>query len=375
VFSPRVISVFAAALVASAAVTARAGEDASSARAPSWKIVYTRNDGGLGVWTSTRRRLVTLTGVPGHDSGVSDAVPVWSPDGKSIAFNRDSGAPGIYAVRVGRERPRRLVKTFPYLSHPSIAWSPDRRRLAVSITCEPEEEPPGPCKTGPFGATALYAVDTDGSHLEQLVAVPSGDARAPVISGVVWSPDGRQIAYIVSDATGDSLYTISAEGGTPHLLATEGGQDRGLVAPTWSPNGGLIAYSDCAFARLGPAVYCDLLVGSSSGGTPRALFRAADTGLWPGAWLPTSTTLLLSLYTSTGPRLFAIDVASGRRRVVVRRFVDVIAVAGDGRMFAYIPETGRPAVATLAGRILDRGPSIPFFPGEGPPGSASVWIR
>jgi len=341
---------------------------------PPWKFAYTRNDGGLSTWASNRRRAVTVSGAPGRDSGLYDQLPVWSPDGSYVAFDRVAKASGIYVARVGREPPRRRLKTFPDSSTSSIAWSPDGRRLAASITCTP-----GDCA---WGSTALYLFDRDGSQVRELVALPRDASGEPQIGGLAWSPDGRGIAYVLngsSSCCSSALYTVDDDSGTAHLLANATRPANQLAAPTWSPDGRLIAYGDCTLPRLGPSAYCGIVVTSSSGGEPRVLFASpgVDTGLWPSVWTPDSQTLLHSAYTDAGKRLFAIDVGTGRRRIVLRTFADVISVARNGRTFAFVPEAAspRPAVATLTGRILDRGPRIPFFTRPGFAGSASLWIR
>jgi Tol biopolymer transport system component len=382
----------ASVLLACVALTTTAGAASASGAAvqvPAWKIVYIRNDGGLGVWTSSQRRTFRLRGVPTDPGGVSNWPAAWSPDGRYIAFSRALGRPGIYVVRVGHGRPQRLFKTYQDAYGVGLAWSPDGRKLAFSIDCDYE---PGPtaeekCRSGRNGITALYTIQRDGSHLQRLVAVPSTFAPVPKIWGDTWSPDGRHIAYILTCVNGcsDFLDTIDAAGGSPQLVAKVG-PNYVLGAPSWSPNGRWIAYGDhCYGPQIGGDIRCDLVVRESSGGHPRVLlhsFERFDTGLWPAAWTPDSRTLLHSQYREHGrPALVTINVETGRQRIVLTTFADVIATSRDGRTFAFIPDAAlpTPSVATLSGRILDRGPRIPFFSGleatEGGGGSASLWIH
>jgi hypothetical protein len=55
-----------------------------------------------------------------------------------------------------------------------------------------------------------------------------------------------------------------------------------------------------------------------------------------------------------------------------------ITVARDGRAFTLVNPFGyvsRPAVATLAGRIVARGPRFPYSDTGGSSGNAALWIR
>ncbi len=66
------------------------------------------------------------------------------------------------------------------------------------------------------------------------------EAREPV-----FSPDGRMIAFVEDKNTGTGsgdlgLWVVSANGGTPHLLAKAGMPS----SPVWSPDGKMIAYLD-----------------------------------------------------------------------------------------------------------------------------------
>jgi hypothetical protein len=76
--------------------------------------------------------------------------------------------------------------------------------------------------------------------------------------------------------------------------------------------------------------------------------------------------------------LFRIDFATARRRRIMRVFAADVAVARDGRSFVFIPEPfggfTKPAVATMTGQIVARGPKIPFYDSVGTGRNASLWI-
>jgi WD40 repeat protein len=58
--------------------------------------------------------------------------PVWSPDGRWLAFTREFGPPGIYVVRRDGSGFRRLAATGSSEGRSSVAWSPDSKRLVFS---------------------------------------------------------------------------------------------------------------------------------------------------------------------------------------------------------------------------------------------------
>ncbi len=221
--------------------------------------------------------------------------------------------------------------------------------------------------------TALYTIERDGSDRRQLIALPAASAPRPEIRGITWSRDSRRIAYVANDTF---LYTIGSSGGAPRLIAAERNPDYTLGNPAWSPNGRWIAYGGhCYVPLLGGDIDCSLVASSSRGTKRRVLLRSpGDTTLAPPAWTPDSRTVLYG--TAGRPALFRIDFATARRRRIMRVFATALTVARDGRSFAFIPGPfggTRPAVATLTGQIVARGPKIPYFYTGGEV-SASLWV-
>ncbi|WP_329742421.1 PDZ domain-containing protein [Dyella sp. A6] len=90
------------------------------------------------------------------------------------------------------------------------------------------------------GRGALFTVPAkDGSTLT-LTHDPAADERDPV-----WSPDGKQIAYILAKGRSQEIALRTAAGGPPRLLTHD--SVRSYHGPlTWSPDGNWLTYIDSA---------------------------------------------------------------------------------------------------------------------------------
>ncbi len=111
---------------------------------------------------------------------------VWSPDGRSLAFDlvKDNES-HVYQIRVTGEDLRRITS----LPAQGPAWSPDGNRLAVA------------------SERGLYTMDGEGRDLRRLT---SYGGQSPQ-----WSSDGRQIAFVTAHGAQDGdpdLWAVDAQG-------------------------------------------------------------------------------------------------------------------------------------------------------------------
>jgi eukaryotic-like serine/threonine-protein kinase len=109
-------------------------------------------------------------------------APRLSPDGKTLALGKCDG-PSCKLVLYDLER----KVLAPFTSEPgrffNPVWSPDGRRLAYSRLA--------------VGAPTLYVKNVDGSAPAQRLTDAPTEAREKAEFPNSWSPDGRTIAYIV----------------------------------------------------------------------------------------------------------------------------------------------------------------------------------
>ncbi|MGA7965799.1 MAG: PDZ domain-containing protein [Gammaproteobacteria bacterium] len=90
------------------------------------------------------------------------------------------------------------------------------------------------------GRGALFTVPAEHGSTETLTRDPAADERDPA-----WSPNGKQIAYILAKGSSDEIALRSATGGPPQLLTHD--SKISYQGPlTWSPDGTWITYVNAA---------------------------------------------------------------------------------------------------------------------------------
>jgi Tol biopolymer transport system component len=227
-------------------------------------IAFSSNrDGDFDVWTvdATGYYPVQLTNAPG-----SDGQPSYSPNGKRIAFQstRDFPAPQmgtgvfeIYAMNADGTNQVRLTSNTAADFEP--VFSPDGKKLAfysnrdgdfeiyvmnadgtniVQLTSnadadtQPEWSPDG--KQIVFNRVAtgsmqsqIFVMNADGSDQTAVPGTAGG-------SNQVWSPDGEQLAFVRFFAGGSDLFLVGPDGGGLMQLTNDAALQ---FQPAWAPTG------------------------------------------------------------------------------------------------------------------------------------------
>jgi Tol biopolymer transport system component len=148
--------------------------------------------------------------------------PVWSHDGKKIAFyafalTRPSRNAQIFIMDADGSNQKKITDRG---MDPS--WSPDDKQIAFASKRD--------------GIFQIYAMNADGSNVRRLTKHNAED------SNPAWAPDGAAIAYI--SATGDDrrgLFIMGADGSDQHGVAHSKHQD--FCFPAWSLDGRTLAFT------------------------------------------------------------------------------------------------------------------------------------
>ena len=145
--------------------------------------------------------------------------PVWSPEGRRIAYvSFESKKPIVYVHHLA-ENKRQVVASFKG-SNSAPAWSPDGKSLAVVLSVD--------------GGSQIFVLNADGSGARRRISQSASIDTEPR-----YSVDGKWI-YFTSDRGGSpQIYRMSVTGGEAQRVTFEGGYN---VSPRPSPDGRVLAY-------------------------------------------------------------------------------------------------------------------------------------
>src|SRR5258708_3337431 len=235
--------------------------------------------------------------------------------------------------------------------HPlgEVALSPDGKRLVYGTVMI------GKRGGAEVSVSALWIVDArDGSGARRLTAC-AGEACDE--HGAAWSPDGRQIAFVTTDAADQPQIALaSAAGDGVRTLTRAHGP---LDTPRFSPDGQRIAflYSEGAPKTPGPlnpltrdagvlteTVYEQRLAVVSSGGGEIRLLGPADLNIYEFDWSPDGERFAVTAAHGSGDdnwwiaELDLCDAQSGAVSPLLKPDLQIASPrwSGDGTRIAYI---------------------------------------
>jgi Tol biopolymer transport system component len=159
---------------------------------------------------------ITLKGMlcPDACAAWQDNEARWSPDGKRIAFLRDSFTSpeqySVFTIAIDGSDLRRVTPEGMEVGNPH--WSPDGTRILFQSPKEPVQG----------GEQNIYVINADGTGISQLTAHLTADKNS--VQGTFhpcWSPDGTLVVFSHYPGPRGSatLYLMNADGSDIHLLA------------------------------------------------------------------------------------------------------------------------------------------------------------
>jgi Tol biopolymer transport system component len=155
-----------------------------------------------------------------------DIEPRWSPNGDVLLFQRISSGDGnqvsntLYTVRPEGSRLTRIG------SGADPQWSPDGRRIVFD------------------GANSIEVANADGSNAHVVVA---GATSGTAPGAASWSPNGQKLVFFKTPGTRGhftaEVWTMNTDGADKKLLYRSGCCVSVWTPPIWSPDGQQIAFS------------------------------------------------------------------------------------------------------------------------------------
>lgn len=164
-----------------------------------------------------------------------------------------------------------------------LDWSLDGRKLAFCLNND--------------GILDIYVMDTDGQNVTPVTK--NGISYDPA-----WSPDGKKIAYAVSQKAGaPQIYVMNADGTNPQNLTNDDSTNNGF--PDWSPDGSQIVFWSQPVGGGGRK--SEIYLMDASGKNRRRLAGTEHID-WEPAWSPDGQNILFS---SADGHIYMVD-ANGK---------------------------------------------------------------
>jgi Tol biopolymer transport system component/DNA-binding winged helix-turn-helix (wHTH) protein len=305
----------------------------------------------LSLETLERRQ---LTSPPAGAFG--DAAPAFSPDGRTLAFNRISEDVGIYVIPVAGGEARQVTSEQHFWLE-RFAWTPDGRELMFSSSGGAPEGSSSLWRVPVSGGTpqrfavagnnaANPAVSLRGNRLAfeerrmdaniWKIALPRSTRPAPLPSQLIastryeagpqYSPDGARIAFYSDRSGSNEIWLCDAAGSNLVQLTSFGGAIPGQ--PRWSPDGRRLVFDLYAKGNS------DIAVIDVEGGLPRRVTTEPSSENNP-SWSNNGRWIYFASNRTGRPEVWKVPSAGGDTVQVTKRGGFAAFESSDGRFVYY----------------------------------------
>jgi TolB protein len=205
----------------------------------------------------------------------------WSPDGKYIAYISDNTFEddGYSKLYVVSLNEGTVQLSGRTGYHSDPVWSPDSKNIAFVVSIELD--------------STIYVVNVN-NH-EQQILVEGGLHQHPV-----WSPDGKQIAFSVRNKDDMNIHVVNADSSNEHILADDNGLN---IVPEWSPDG-----SRLSFISIGDNNEWQIYLIDADGTNLQLLVDVDATSINSPVWSPDSNRIAFIADTPTGNDIWITNV-------------------------------------------------------------------
>src|SRR5882672_2577510 len=299
----------------------------------------------------------------GHDSS-----PVWSPDGKTLAFlsSRD-GNSQVYLLSMEGGEAKKL--TTLSTSADLFQWAPDGKSIGftseVYLDCKDdacnskrdEEKDKSKVKARIYDhllfrhwdhwndgkRSHLFVMPVDGNASARDLT-PAADYDIPPdergeVNDFAFSPDGKEICYtavpdkVEAISTNGELFVVPVAGGEPKKITTNPGFDGN---PVYSPDGQYIAYH----AQLTAGYEADrwrVMLYDRQSGKNENLSEAFDRSGDQLAWSADSRKIFFVAENETLKPVYSMEARAGAQpqKVVAEDFNTGVSISKDGKTLAF----------------------------------------
>lgn len=319
-----------------------------------------------------------ITAPPAHWDG--DISPVFSPDGRQLAFIRciEAAIRDVYVMNTDGSNLRRV--TFDNRNIQSVTWGPDGRtilfsserggrpalwRLRLEKGAQPErievgsDDATSPA-VAPKGNRIAYAQGKSNWSIMQLelrngTAKPGAARLKPLLSSTLqdssphYSPDGNRIAFQSWRAGTQEIWLCNSDGTSPVKLTSFDGPLAG--SPNWSPDGTRIAFD----AR--PDGHSHVFAMTTAGALPKAITSGDSNDIVP-TWSHDGRWIYFGSNRSGSWQVWKVPPEGGQPVQVTRNGGFITAESHDGQWLYYtkVDQPGLWRMATASGaeeKVLD----------------------